>query len=150
MQPPEPASPQGPVSGTAEIDVAAPVETVWRVLTELERWPSWNPDVTSMSVDGPPAEGTVFRWKAGPGTIVSTIRRWDPPRLVAWSGKTMGVKATHVWHFEQAGAATHVRTEEALHGIVARLLRGSLQKTLNKALEDGLRNLKAEAERIAQ
>jgi len=150
MPRPEPADPQGPVSGAAEIDVAAPVETVWRVLTDLERWPSWNPDVTSMSVDGPLAEGTVFRWKAGPGTIVSRIERVDPLRLVAWSGKTLGVKAMHVWHFEQAGGTTHVRTQEALHGIVARVLRSSLQKTLDSALESGLRNLKAEAERIAQ
>jgi len=150
MPRPEPADPQGPVSGAAEIDVAAPVETVWRVLTDLDRWPSWNTDVTSMSVDGPLAEGTVFRWKAGPGTIVSRIERVDPPRLVAWSGKTLGVKAMHVWHFEQVGETTHVRTQEALHGIVARVLRSSLQKTLDSALESGLRNLKAEAERIAQ
>jgi uncharacterized protein YndB with AHSA1/START domain len=148
VQQPDPVTPQGPVAGVAEIDVAAPVDTVWRVLTDLERWPSWNPDVTSMSVDGPLAAGTVFRWKAGPGTIVSTIQRVDPLRVVAWSGKTLGVKATHVWYFEQAGETTHVRTEEALNGIVARLLRRSLQKTLDSALESGLLNLKAEAERI--
>ena len=148
-QQPDPVALQGPVSGTAEIDVAAPVETVWRVLTDLERWPSWNPDVTSMSVDGPLAEGTVFRWKAGPRTIVSTIEYVDPPHAVAWSGRTLGVKATHVWRFEQEGDTTHVRTEEALKGLVARVLRRSLQKTLDKALEDGLRNLKAQAERTA-
>jgi uncharacterized protein YndB with AHSA1/START domain len=146
---PEPAALEGPVSGTAEIEVAAPVETVWRVLTDLEQWPNWNSDVTSMTVDGPLAEGTVFRWKAGPRTIVSTIERVDRPRIVVWSGKTLGVKATHAWHFEQVGEATHVRTEEALRGIVARVLRRSLQKTLDSALESGLRNLKAEAERIS-
>lgn len=122
---------------------------MWRVLTDLEQWPSWNPDVTSMSVDGPLAAGTVFRWKAGPRMIVSRIEQVDELRLVAWSGKTLGVKATHVWHFEQSGETTHVLTEEALRGIVARLLRGSLQKTLDAALENGLRNLKAEAERVA-
>ena len=147
MPQPEAADLQGPVFGTAEIDVAAPVETVWRVLTDLERWPSWNPDVTSMSVNGPLANGTVFRWKAGTRTIVSTIEQVDPPHVVAWSGKTLGVRATHVWHFEQQGETTHVRTQEALKGLVARVLHGSLQKTLDKALEDGLRNLKAEAER---
>ena len=116
MSQPEAAVPAGPVFGTAEIDVDAPVETVWRVLTELEQWPSWNPDVTSMTVDGPLARGTVFRWKAGPRTIVSTIERVEPPRTVVWSGKTLGVKATHAWHFEQVGEKTHVLTEEALRG----------------------------------
>jgi hypothetical protein len=146
---PEQAELEGAVYGTAEIDVDAPVETVWRVLTELEKWPSWNPDVTSMTVDGPLAPGTVFRWKAGPRTIVSTIQRVEPARSVVWSGKTLGVKATHAWHFEQVGKQTHVLTEEALRGVVARLLRGSLQKTLDAALENGLKNLKAEAERVA-
>jgi hypothetical protein len=146
---PEQAELEGAAYGTAEIDVDAPVETVWRVLTELEKWPSWNPDVTSMTVDGPLAPGTVFRWKAGPRTIVSTIQRVEPARSVVWSGKTLGVKATHAWHFEQVGKQTHVLTEEALRGVVARLLRGSLQKTLDAALENGLKNLKAEAERLA-
>jgi hypothetical protein len=40
-----------------------------------------------------------------------------------------------------------VRTEESYEGVVARLLRGSLQKTLDAALADGLRSLKAEVER---
>jgi hypothetical protein len=42
---------------------------------------------------------------------------------------------------------TFVRTEESYEGLVARLLRGSLQKTFDRALADGLRYLKAEAER---
>jgi hypothetical protein len=49
-----------------------------------------------MTMEGPLAEGSVFRWKAGPGTITSTLRRF--------------------------------------------------QKTLDGALGDGLRYLKAEAE----
>jgi hypothetical protein len=35
---------------------------------------------------------------------------------------------------------------ESFDGIVARLLRGSLQKTLERTLSDALRYLKAEAE----
>jgi hypothetical protein len=42
---------------------------------------------------------------------------------------------------------TVVREEEAWDGLVARLFRRSLQKTLDRALESGLRHLKAEVER---
>jgi hypothetical protein len=40
-----------------------------------------------------------------------------------------------------------VRTEESFSGLLARLLRGMLQKTLDKSFKDGLERLKREAER---
>ena len=42
-----------------------------------------------------------------------------------------------------------MRTEESFSGLLARLLRGSLQKTLDKSFEDALQRLKGEAERRA-
>jgi hypothetical protein len=138
---------QAPAVGASEIEIAAALEAVWEVLAAFERWPSWNQDVRTMSVRGPVAEGLVFRWKAGPGTITSTVRVVEPPRRLAWTGKTLGIKAIHFWHLEPRDGRTFVRTEESYEGIVARLLRGSLQKTLDSALADGLRYLKAEVER---
>jgi len=93
------------------------------------------------------APGTVFRWKAGPGTITSTIQRVERPRSIAWTGRTLGIKAIHFWHFDGRDGGTFVRTEESYEGLVARLLRRSLQKTLDRALDDGLQDLKAEVER---
>jgi hypothetical protein len=138
---------EAPVVGAGEIEVAADPEAVWDVLTAIDRWSSWNPDSKSMSMQGALAEGTVFRWKAGPGTIVSTIRRLEPPRLIAWTGKTLGIKAIHFYRLEPRNGKTFVRTEESYEGLVTRLLRRSLQKTLDRALADGLRYLKDEAER---
>jgi uncharacterized protein YndB with AHSA1/START domain len=138
---------RAPVVGASEIEVAAAPEAVWEVLTAFERWPSWNEDVKSMSMQGPVAEGSVFRWKAGPGTIKSTIRLVEPPRRIAWTGKTFGIKAIHLWQLEPRDRGTFVRTEESYEGLVARALRGTLQKTLDNALADGLRYLKAEVER---
>ena len=136
-----------PVVASDEIEIAASPGAVWSVLTDLESWPRWNPDVRSMSVQGDVAPGSVFRWKAGPGTITSTIQEIEPPRRIAWPGTTFGIKAKHVYRLEPRGEATVVHTEESYEGLVARLVRGSLQKTLEKALADGLRHLKAETER---
>jgi len=137
-----------PVVSSAEGQIAAPIDDVWRILTAIEQWPTWNPDVKSVSLDGPAIEGTTFRWKAGPSTIASTVTRVDRPRLIAWTGKTLGISAIHVWHLEQRDGHTRVRTEESYEGLVARLLRRSLRKTLDAALADGVRYLKAEAERV--
>lgn len=138
---------EAPVVAADEIEVAASRQAVWDVLTDLESWPRWNSDVKSMSIDGPLATGTVFRWKAGPGTITSKIQDVQPPTLIAWTGTTFGIKARHAYHLEPRGDGTLVHTEESYEGLVARLFRGSLQKTLEKGLSDGLRYLKAEAER---
>ena len=138
---------RAPVVGESETKIEAAPEAVWGVLTAFDSWPSWNADVRSLSMRGDLAEGSEFRWKAGPGTIVSTIERVESPRLIAWTGKTLGIRATHFYWLEPRGQKTFVRTEESYDGLVARLLRRPLQKTLDRALADGLRDLKAETER---
>jgi hypothetical protein len=90
--------------------------------------------------------GTIFRWKAGPGTITSTIQLVDRPRRIAWTGRTLGINAIHAWHFEARDGGTFVRTEESYEGVVAGVLRGWLQKTLDRALDDELQDMKAEVE----
>jgi hypothetical protein len=140
------ANGEAPVVGASEIEIAASPEAVWEVLTAFERWPSWNREVKSMAIDGSVAPGTAFRWKAGPGTITSTIQEVAPPREIAWTGETLGIKAIHVWHLEPQNGRTLVRTKESYEGLVARLLRRPLQKTLDRALADGLRYLKDEVE----
>jgi uncharacterized protein YndB with AHSA1/START domain len=136
-----------PVVSASEIEIRAAPDIVWDVLTDFEGWPRWNPDVKTMSLDGPVSEGSKFRWKAGPGRITSTIQRVEPPQLIAWTGRTLGIRAIHFWWLEPRGATTFVRTAESYGGIVARLLRRSLQKVLDRALESGLRHLKVEVER---
>jgi len=138
-----------PVRSRSEIEISAPPEVVWDVLTRFEQWPQWNPEVKSMSYDGPLAPGSEFRWKAGPGTIVSTLERVEPPRAVSWRGRTMSIKAMHHWRLEPHDGGTGVETEESFSGLLARLLRGQLQKTLDKSLGEGIGHLKREAERRA-
>ncbi len=143
------ASSGAPVRSRREIDVAAPPDVVWEVLTDFDRWQEWNPGVKSMSFDGPLAPGAMFRWKAGPGTIVSTVEEIDRPRYIRWRGRTLSIAAVHEWRFEGRDGGTHVETDESFSGMLARLLRGSLQKQLDRALEEGLEHLKREAERRA-
>src|SRR5215831_8130040 len=138
-----------PVSSARSIEIQALPEVVWDVLTGFADWPTWNPDVKSMSFDGPLEPGSTFRWKAGPGTIVSTLEEVDPPRYVRWRGKTLTIAAIHEWRLEPRDGGTHLETEESFSGVLARVMRGSLQKTLDRSLEEGLEHLKREAERQA-
>ena len=136
-----------PAVASAKVEVAADPEIVWEVLTSIDDWPRWNPDVSSASLEEGLSEGARFRWKAGPGTITSTLQRIDRPRLIAWTGRTFGIKAIHVHRLEPLGEGTVVSSEESWEGLPVRIFRGRMQKTLEKSIEPGLGRLKAEAER---
>ncbi|MGH2554554.1 MAG: SRPBCC family protein [Actinomycetota bacterium] len=135
-----------PVYSEGMIEIAASAETLWDLMADIRGWPRWNPDVNQVSLQGEVAEGTVFRWKAGPGTITSILRLLDRPRALGWTGRTFGIDAIHVWRFEPRGATTIASMEESFDGLTARLFRRRLQKQLDTSTRKGLENLKAVAE----
>jgi uncharacterized protein YndB with AHSA1/START domain len=139
-----------PVVAAGEIEVAADPEKVWEVMTDVERWPSWNRDVKEASLGGPVAKGTSFRWKVSTGMISSMFQRVERPRLLAWTGKGFGVVAVHVWRLEPRNNGTLVATEESWEGLLSRILRLPFQRALKKSIDSGLTYLKTEVERTAQ
>ena len=130
-----------PVVADKQVEISASPELVWKVLTDVERWPAWNPDIKAAKLEGDVAEGSRFRWKAGPSTISSTFERVDQPRVVGWTGKTFGAQAVHVWRLEPTPTGTRVKVEESMSGFAVRLMRGSMQRTLEKSLDTWLREL---------
>lgn len=138
---------EGPIVSASEIEIGAPAESVWKVLTDFERWPAWNPDIKAMTADsGDVGEGFVFRWKAGPGEITSTVVEVHPPHRIVWNGKTLGIDAHHVWQIVPRGDRTLVHTEESYRGLVAQLFRTPLKRALEGGLDRGLVYLKREVE----
>lgn len=138
-----------PVIARTRVEIKADRETVWRVLTDLERWPDWKSDVASLKMSGPLTPGTSFVWKAGPGTITSRLEQVDEPATIAWTGKTLGIRAVDVFRLEERDGITLVVEEESWQGAPARLFRRRMLRTLQTGIERGLQALKAEAERQA-
>jgi uncharacterized protein YndB with AHSA1/START domain len=136
-----------PVIAEAETEIAAPPERVFARLVDVERWPEWNHEVKTVKLEGGLQVGSVFRWKAGPGTITSTFQAVEPPSHVAWTGKTLSLKAVHIWTLEPTETGTRVRTAESFEGAAARLLRRVFQSMLQTELEKGLQALKDDLER---
>jgi uncharacterized protein YndB with AHSA1/START domain len=136
-----------PVVAAAEEEIATDAQTVWDLIAAVDRWPSWNEEVKSASVEGRIAEGAVFRWKTRTGTITSRLRELDRPRRVAWTGRTFGIATAHVWTLEPRGERTLVTSTASFDGLLARALRLPLRKMLQRALDGGLRMLASEAER---
>ncbi|MGH2697999.1 MAG: SRPBCC family protein [Actinomycetota bacterium] len=138
---------QAPAIATGEIEIRADPEVVWDLLADIDNWPNWNPDVKEAKLMGGLRESSVFRWKAGPGTITSTLESVDRPQEIGWRGKTMGINAVHVYRLEPHGEGTKVHTEESFDGLIVRLFKGSTRKSLQKGIDGGLVSLKKEAER---
>lgn len=138
-----------PATATGELVIAASPEVVWDVISDIEAWPSWNPDVKTATLDGPLAVGSVFRWRAGGASLTSTLREVDPPRELSWSGRAMGIRAIHIFRFEPSDGGTLARSEESWAGLVPTLLRGYSRRTLDRGIRSVLRLLKDEAERRA-
>lgn len=135
-------NPKSPVRYTSTIDIAAPIEKVWAIMTDIEKWPEWNRDIGSAKLLGTLSPGTSFVWKAGPGTITSLLKEVTPNKTICWTGKTMGIRATHIWRIAQNGKGTRVTTEESWEGFVAKITKPLSQRTLEKSINSGLVMLK--------
>jgi uncharacterized protein YndB with AHSA1/START domain len=138
---------EAPATAEGERRIDAPPDTVFAVLADLERWPSWNPGVRSVTVEGPVAPGTVFRWRAGATSLTSTLQVVDPPHEITWTGTTMGIRAVHTFRLEGAGGRTLARSEESWDGVLPRLLKGYSRRTLATGITKVLAALQVEAER---
>jgi hypothetical protein len=42
-----------PVIARHQIDINAPLDTVWRLQTDVSNWPAWQADITAARLDGP-------------------------------------------------------------------------------------------------
>ena len=91
---------------STKIDVEAPVERVWEVLREVERWPEWAPTVTSVRRlgEGPLAVGSRVRVeqpRIPPTEYVVT--ELEPGRWCTWGATGTGVRTTSRHLLEELG-----------------------------------------------
>src|SRR5262249_59671647 len=51
-----------PVIARHEIDINAPLDTVWNLHTDVDACPPWNQEMTTANTDGPFPPGNSFTW----------------------------------------------------------------------------------------
>lgn len=136
-----------PLYAKKDTIIFASIDKVWSLLTEINLWPRWQPDVTSAKLEGDLSAGVIFKWKAKGLNITSTIREVEPLKRIGWTGNSIGMSAIHFWSFEPQGNFTRVTTEESLNGWFPGLLKIFDPTFLNKSLSGSLQVLKTEAEK---
>ncbi len=139
-----------------EIEIAAPAEIVWRILTDLSAYPDWNPFL--VRVDGEIVEGArlevTFAPPGGkPMTMRPTVLRVTPGRHFAWLGRLAGVPklfdGEHSFAIEplDGGRVRFVQSEK-FAGILVPFLRKMLNTSTRAGFEALNAAIKGRAEAI--
>ena len=136
-----------PVIAHHEIDISAPLDTVWRLQTDVNGWPAWQTDITAARLDGPFEPGNSFTWTSYGFTVTSTIYAVAERARTLWGGAGGGIMGTHEWMYSQTPRGVHVDTHESFSGEAVQADITGMQSALDKSLTDWLRHLKAAAER---
>jgi uncharacterized protein YndB with AHSA1/START domain len=121
-----------PVKASVEITIHAPAGKVWQLLTDIQNWPKWQPDITNTEISGPLQSGTRFSWKNGGTQIRSRIALVRPYEQFGWTGTASVAKAIHVWKLQRlTNDETLVKTDESMQGFLLTVFYSS------KKLEEG-------------
>lgn len=143
--------------------INAPLGKIWELQTDVERWPAWQPPVTSNKRldQGALRDGSQFQWTtpvpvtattpATTLTITSTVHALQSDSCIRWSGPAIGDglgidNGVHVWTFTEVDGGVLVRTEENWSGAQVEADIPTSTAFLGAGLEAWLRNLEAAAE----
>ena len=133
---------------SSSIEIAAPPERVWRVLTDFASYPQWNPFIQSLS--GPLAIGERLsvRIKLSGGksmTFRPTVLLVEENRKVRWMGRLLlpGIfDGEHHFELAPTTSGSSFSQEEKFSGILVRMMgAATFQQTqlgfveMNKALK---------------
>lgn len=138
-----------------EIDIDATPETVWNVLTDLDRYSEWNPFIVESGGDVVVGDKLVNRMQPPGGkatTFTPTVTAVDPAQTFEWLGR-LGVPGVfdgrHRFELETTpSGGTRLIHEERFSGVLVRFLRTSLDTQTSAGFEAMNTALKTRAEAV--
>jgi hypothetical protein len=134
-----------PVYAAASIDIRSNPSTVWKLISDIPRWPEWASQISSAKLAGELQKGTEFQWKSNGMKINSTLQTVDPVKNLSWTGKALWIRAEHIWELQALpDGGTRVTTSESMAGFLIRYIYSS--DKLLESLKTWLKDLKSASE----
>ncbi|AWB93060.1 SRPBCC family protein [Aeromicrobium chenweiae] len=133
---------EAPVLVELSRTIDAPLPVVWRCHTDIDAWPSWQPDVSSARLDGAVEPGSTFEWQTHGLDITSTITQVVLNSRIVWAGPAEGIHGIHVWTFTPTDEGVVVHTTESWSGPPVEADPDGLRANLTVSLATWLDRLK--------
>ena len=137
-----------------EILINASPEKVWKILTDFESYPNWNPFI--VSIEENIRVGSIFKVvlhppKSKPMTFKPTCISMEPNKEFIWLGKLFfpGIfDGKHIFELQETSATkTKLVQREEFNGLLLPLLWKQLDNHTRKGFELMNEKLKKEAEK---
>lgn len=119
------------------IEIRAPLETVWRILTDFSAYPEWNPHIRKVR-GTPEVGGRITIHSRPPGGRAFVLRpvviKWSPPTELRWRGTVVSRRlfsGEHGFRVEELSAGrVRFHQDETFTGMFVPLYaRMRLQRT---------------------
>lgn len=146
---------------TEAVDIAAPVDLVWRVITDFAHYPQWNPLNRFFQLDAHAAPGQMVTFgpcwgpydeeKLGEAAFTQheVITVWQENGCLAYAVVSRWLNAERVQHIVATGPGrTRYRTYERMSGILAPLVRLVYGRRIAAGFRANARALKKRAEAL--
>lgn len=95
-----------------EVEIDAPTQNAWRVLTDAAQWPKWFPFVDSVSNIQALAEGVVIIWRSGDKDGTATITKFVPEKELEILTDLEGDKDKHNFTLRSSGGFFGLKDDE--------------------------------------
>ena len=135
---------------TRSIPVAAPVEAVWRVWSDPDRWSTWNPEIVAMSLDGSLSPGTTGEMSTRQRRHRITFVWVQPERSFAFEITPLPlVTLLLISEITPAPEGCTISQSIEVTGPLAKLLGPALARQIAASFPAQLEALKSRAEGVA-
>jgi hypothetical protein len=134
-------------------EIARPIERVWPVFADFERWAEWNPVCREViPLSGRLFEpGANFEMRLTDGDISFVVRsvvlEYQPPSRVVWEGSNLGITGRHEFCFEPRGRSVLATAAERFSGPNLDLGRPIIERAVPVIFRRWLLALKSEVEK---
>lgn len=141
---------QAPAITRDTVFIDAPVEQVWRALTDMGGWPSRYDFIKFVEPPMSLQPGERFRWHTTKLRLTSTLLTVRPQQQLTWLGGKYGVLVYHDWTMQPQATGTRVVSSESQQGLLVRPMKRRFQRQLTDGSRRWLHQLKAYCEQKPQ
>ncbi|MFN3378109.1 MAG: SRPBCC family protein [Runella zeae] len=133
-----------------EVEINAKPEVVWGFLIDAAKWQSWYKGAKNVSFLNPTDmvlnANSIFKWETMGLKFQSTIKQFEPNRLLAWESEKKSIQGYHVWLIVPTNKGCKVITDESQNGWLTFFEKTFQGKKLKKLHDVWLAELKKKAE----